>query len=73
MDLGHKAGHTKYLDSARLTCSLSGISSIVAVMDGTGCFTCAFPPLWHGWNWMLHMCLSGISSIVAVMDGTGST
>ena len=27
---------------------LSGISSIVAVMDGTGCFTCAFlasPPL----------------------------
>ena len=31
---------------------LSGISSIVAVMDGTGCFTCAFlasPPLWRIW------------------------
>ena len=31
---------------------LSGISSIVAVMDGTGCFTCAFlasPPLWRQW------------------------
>ena len=51
---------------------LSGISSIVAVMDGTGCFTCAFDP-------SIVAVMDGTGcftcafdpSIVAVMDGTG--